>query len=175
MALGAIGGGASALGAGGIASLAANFLLPGLEDPYATARFQVIIERLTFAVFTECTLPTLTMTPQKIDEGGQNNYSHKLPTRYDVGTLKLKYGLCRTSDMLLWYMQTMKGDIVNSIANMIVMMHDPKGFPLVVWTFKDCYPIRWVGPSLKSGESAVAIEEIEFAYTSFGVNGFQAE
>jgi phage tail-like protein len=175
MALGAIGGGAAALGAGGMASIAAGALLAGLEDPYATARFQVIIERLTFAVFTECTLPTLVMDPDKIKEGGQNNYVHKLPTRYDVGTVKLKYGLCRTSDMLLWYMQMMKGDIINSVAHMIVMMQDARGFPLVAWTFKDAYPIRWVGPNLKAGESAAAIEEIEFAFTSFGVNGLQAE
>jgi phage tail-like protein len=175
MALGAIGAGAAAAGTGGFASMAANFLLPGMEDPYHAARFQVIIERLTFAVFTEVTLPTLTMTPDQIKEGGQNNYIHKLPARYDVGTVKLKYGLCRTSDMLLWYMALMKGDVINSVADMIVMMHDQIGLPLAAWTFKDAYPIRWVGPSLRAGESAVAVEEIEFAFTSFGVNGFKAE
>jgi phage tail-like protein len=152
------------------ASIAANQFLAGLEDPYATCKFQVIIDRLTFAVFTECVLPTLSMTPQKIEEGGQNNYAHRLPARVEVGTVKLKYGLCRSSDMLLWYMMLMKGDVLNNTHNMIVMMHDALGLPLAAYLFKDAYPIRWTGPSLKASESAVAIEEIEFAFSSFGVS-----
>lgn len=156
-------------------SIASNFLLPGLEEPYITAKFQVIVDRITLAVFTECTLPTLSMTPDEIKEGGQNAYVHRLPTRVTVGTLKLKYGVCRTSDMLIWYVRMMQGHVLESTTDMIVMMHDQIGLPLVAWTFKGVFPIRWVGPNLRAGESAAAIEEIEFAYSSFGVNGLQAE
>ncbi|MCU0512530.1 MAG: phage tail protein [Anaerolineae bacterium] len=159
----------------GLSSLPGAIPLPGLEDPYATARFDVIIDRITLAVFTECTLPSLSMTPLSIQEGGQNAYVHKLPTRVEVGTVKLRFGVCRSSDLLLWYLQVMMGDKLNATHNMIVMMYDPLGFPVVLWTFKDAYPIRWTGPTLRAGESAVAVEEIEFAFTAFGVNGLSAE
>jgi len=152
-----------------LASIGLSQILPGMEDPYAAMKFQVIIDRITLAVFHECTLPSLTMTPQPVQEGGQNNYTHKLPTRVEVGTLKLKYGLCRSSDMLLWYTQIMKGDIINATHNIIVMMLDQPGLPLAAWLFKDAYPIRWTGPTLNASTSAVAVEEMEFAFSSFGV------
>lgn len=149
--------------------------LLGQEDPYHAGRFKVILDRVTFAVFTECTLPSLSMEPTKVQEGGQNAYVHKLPTRVEVGTLKLRYGLCRSSDILIWYLDVMRGRVDLAMADIVVMMVDGIGLPLAAWTFKDAYPIKWTGPTLKAGESAVAIEEIEFAFSSFGVNGSQAE
>jgi len=32
------------------------------------------------------------------------------------------------------------------------------------WTLNDAFPVKWVGPTFKSGEAAVAIESLEFAH-----------
>lgn len=155
--------------------MASYIPLPGLEDPYATARFDVIIDRITLAIFTECTLPTLTMNPEVIKEGGQNAYLHRLPTRVEVGTVTLKYGVMRSNDLLLWYLQVAMGDVLNAMHSMVILMYDPLGFPVSLWTLRDAYPIKWTGPTLRASESAVAIESIEFAFSSFGLAGVQAE
>ncbi|HVU14433.1 MAG TPA: phage tail protein [Phototrophicaceae bacterium] len=146
--------------------------MPPLGTPselHLTYRFMVAIEGLNVAAFTECTLPSLQVETEEIKEGGLNAYSHKLPVRVNAGTITLRRGITRNDQLLQWYLQVLKGDMKSATRTVTVVTFDLMGTPVSIWTFYGAFPVKWSGPAMKSGESAVAIEEIEFAHHGFEV------
>jgi phage tail-like protein len=133
-------------------------------------RFTVAIDNVNYAAFSEFRLPSLQVETMDIKEGGQNQYVHKMPVRINVGTASLKQGITRDFTLLNWYLQVLKGDMTGAIRQVSVKMYDVGRVPLIVWNFRDAYPVKWSGPSLKSDTSAVAIEEIEFVHHGFEVS-----
>jgi phage tail-like protein len=136
-------------------------------EPHATARFEVWIEGIFLAVFTECTLPSLSVQTEPLTEGGQNTYIHKLYKGVDAGTLKLKSGMSRGGEMLRWYMLVQNGEIELATRQLLVVVYDVASAPMALWYFQDAYPVRWNGPSLNATTSALAVEEIELAHRGF--------
>lgn len=136
-------------------------------EPHATARFEVWIEGIFLAVFTECTLPPLTVNTEDFYEGGQNTYQHKLPKTINAGTLKLKSGMSRSGELLRWYMLVQAGEVHLATRQVLVVVYDVASTPLALWYFQDAYPIRWSGPQLNATTSALAVEEIELAHRGF--------
>ncbi len=132
-------------------------------------RFMVMIEGIYNLVFTEFRLPSLQVDVEKIQEGGQNAYIHQLPVRVNVGTVTLRHGLTRDMSLLNWYLDVMKGDLEKAYRQVTVVLVDSTTIPVVIWNFRNAYPVKWSGPSLKSDSSEIAIEEIEFVYHGFEV------
>jgi phage tail-like protein len=130
-------------------------------------RFNVIVDDIYLFTFTEFTLPSLSMTPDKIKEGGQNTYTHELPTRVELGTIKLKHAITSEMALLGWYMDVMNGKIAKRQVD--VELIAPMGYAAIVWNFRDCYPIKWSGPMLKSDATGITIDEIEMVYHGFDI------
>ena len=139
------------------------------SEDYTTFRFMVAIDGINVAAFSECNLPNLQVETEEIKEGGQNAYTHKLAVRVNAGTVTLRSGIGRNDALLKWYLQVLKGDMKNATRTVTVVIFDSLGKLVTTWTFQRAYPVKWTGPALKSGESAVAIEEIEFAHHGFEV------
>jgi phage tail-like protein len=131
--------------------------------------FQVMIDDVHYGSFTECVLPDLQLETEDIKEGGQNTYIHKLPVRVNVGTVKLRHGITKDAELLTWYRQILRGDVANATRQVSIVLLDSTGDILATWGFRDAYPVKWTAPSLKAGESAIAIEEIEFAHRGFEI------
>jgi phage tail-like protein len=131
--------------------------------------FQVMIDGVHYGSFTECVLPDLQLETEDIKEGGQNTYIHKLPVRVNVGTVKLRHGITKDTELLTWYRQILRGDVENATRQVSIVLLDRTGAILTTWGFRDAYPVKWTAPSLKAGDSAIAIEEIEFAHRGFEV------
>jgi len=132
-------------------------------------RFMVMVEGIFNLVFTEFRLPSLQVDLEKIQEGGQNTYTHQLPIRVNAGTVSLKHGLTRDMSLLNWYMDVLNGDLEKAYRQVTVVLVDSMSIPIVVWNFRNAYPVKWSGPSLKSDTSEVAIEEIELVYHGFEI------
>jgi phage tail-like protein len=133
-------------------------------------RFTVAIDKVNHAVFSEFRLPSLQVETMDIKEGGQNQYVHKLPVRVNVGTAALKQGITRDFTLLNWYLQVLKGDLAGAMRQVTVTMYDVKRDGMIVWSFRNAYPVKWSGPTLKSDTSAVAIEELEFVHHGFDIS-----
>jgi phage tail-like protein len=132
-------------------------------------RFGVFIDDIPVAVFTECRLPSLTVETLPITEGGQNTYIHELPKRVKPGNVTLKSGISSDGALLEWYFQVLTGDLSNAERSVVVMIFDPLGIPISTWSFYRAFPIKYTGPSLNSGDSAVALQELEFVHHGFEV------
>jgi phage tail-like protein len=137
---------------------------------HAGFRFVVKVDNVNTAAFTECVLPRLQVETEDIKEGGLNEYIHRLPVRVNAGTVTLKHGVTKSDELLNWYMDVLKGQIKNATRDVMVVIFDStRKIRIATWTFSKAYPIRWGGPTLRSSDSAVAIEEIELAHQGFTV------
>lgn len=116
------------------------------------------------AIFTEFKLPSLQVEMQDVKEGGQNAFIHRLPVRVNAGTVTLKRGITKDSVLLTWYLQVLEGKIEDATRQVTVVMLDVARKPLMTWNFRNAYPIKWVGPTLKADDRAVAIEELELVH-----------
>lgn len=138
-------------------------------DRFIIYRFAIAVDNINSAVFTEFTLPTLQVETQEIKEGGQNTFVHKRPVRVTVSSATLKHGVAKDFSLLNWYMDVLKGDIKSATRQVTVTMFDSLSVPVMTWSFREAYPVKWSGPSLKSDGNSVGIEELEFVHHGFDI------
>jgi phage tail-like protein len=141
----------------------------GIGYSHSSFRFSVAVDGINYAAFTEFTLPSLTVETQDIKEGGQNTFAHKLPIRVTTGSATLKHGISTDFALLNWYLDVLKGDMTAATRQITVVMYNEGTLPLMTWTFRNAYPVKWSGPQFKTDNNTVAIEEIEFVHHGFDV------
>jgi phage tail-like protein len=139
-------------------------------EVHGSFRFKVEIDGISYAAFTECNLPSLQVDTQEVQEGGLNEYSHKLPVRVKTGSVTLKHGITKDGALLKWYMQVMNGEIADATRTVKVIMFDSRMKPVSTFTFREAYPVKWGGPQLKAGDQSLAIEELELVHHGFEVD-----
>lgn len=128
-------------------------------------RFNVIVEDIdALFTFTEFQLPTLTVEVDTWKEGGNNGYSHKIPKRVDLGTIRLKHGITTELGLLGWYVDIMEGKFAEAKKQVTVELIAPMGYAAIIWNFRDAFPIKWTGPLMKSDATGIMIDELEIAY-----------
>jgi phage tail-like protein len=138
-------------------------------EAHSQHRFTVSVEGLAVAAFIEFRLPSLEIETEEIKEGGQNAFVHRLPVRAKVGSISLKQGVTKDMYLLNWYLQVLRGDVSGATRQVTVSMYETDMDVMFTWNFRNAYPTRWVGPTLKAGDSSIAIEEIEFVHHGFEV------
>lgn len=101
---------------------------------------------------------------QTINEGGQNLYSHKLPTRIGYDNLTLERGFVVGSLLNVEFNATMSL-FKFAPSNVMVTLLDETGIPLAAWMFIKAYPVRWATADLGASDERVLIDTLELAYT----------
>ncbi len=139
----------------------------GRTDPYLGYRFLVEIDSLIVAGFSEVSGLEIRMEPETYQEGGVNEYVHKLPTRLDHSNLVLKRGLTDDASLLEWVRSATTGPPrtgSSSRRTVRVFLQDTTGRESWGWECREALPVRWAGPDLNATDGAVAIETVEFAH-----------
>lgn len=136
-------------------------------EVHTAMHFAVEIDGINQAAFTECTLPSLEVEVEELREGGQNDYAHHLPVGVKAGPVRLKHGITKDGELLKWYLQVVGGDFENAMRTVTIIMYAQDLTQVASWTFYRAYPVKWTGPTLKAGETAIAIEEIELVHHGF--------
>jgi phage tail-like protein len=142
-------------------------------DAHAACRFYVEIGksdggREIQAVFTELGGLQVEMQVTDYEEGGTNNFIHRLPGRLKVGNITLKRGLTRSNDFLRWCMRAALEKPMDR-RNVSVVLFDVKGKPVVRWNFMRAFPVKWVGPQFTADSTTMAIESVELAHEGLTV------
>ena len=95
-------------------------------------------------------------------EGGVNGYIHKIvgPLKYE--NVRLSRPVDSDSEMIgLW----LAANLIKIIPQtMSISALDSKGDEVTQWNLVNVVPVKWSGPSLAAGTSAVAIEKLEIAH-----------
>jgi len=134
------------------------------RDVYAAYRFWVEINGMTEAAFSECSGLQVETEIFEWEEGGLNSYKHRLPGRIKFTNLVLKRGIA-TPDLWQWYYETTQGTIKRR--NISLILYGYAGKPEVRWNVSGVIPVKWSGPTFKTGSTEAAVESIELAHHGF--------
>lgn len=144
-----------------------------ISRPFAGYHYYVEMKGITEAIFTECTGLQIETEVYEYKEGGVNTHIHRLPGRSKFGNITLKKGIARKttatdgpwdSALWEWHWNIINGNIVRYTFSIILVDPNYPGQEAARWNVVNAFPVKWVGPTLKSGDSAVAIETIELAH-----------
>ena len=137
-------------------------------DPFATFKFHIEIGDIKEAAFSECSGLEIATDVFEYQEGGLNEYSHKLPGRTKLSNVTLKRGFATSNELYNWYLEMeqdlLTGKSITRKQVTITLYSTAKQEELMSWTLNGAFPVKWVGPAFKAGEAAVAIETLEFAH-----------
>lgn len=96
-------------------------------------------------------------------EGGENDHVHQLPVRHSWGRISLKRGITNDIRLWLWYQAGLYQSLGARRDGVVTLLTDD-GKPVMAWLFRGGLAVKWDGPSLNAGQSALAIEALEIAH-----------
>ncbi len=131
----------------------------------AAAAFTVEVLGLTLGTFGAITGLEATVDVLEYREGGVNDVVHRLPGQVKYPNVVLSNGLT-TKAVEEWFAGTRLGAARHT---MTITFLDSEGGPVRAWSFGEAYPVRWRGPALSAGSTAVAGEELEVAHAGMTV------
>ena len=131
-------------------------------DPYLSFRFKVEIDDLIIAGFSEVQGLQRETETEDYQEGGVNDYVHKLPKTTKQSNITLKRGLTDSDTLWKWHQDVVDGKFKRKSGRII--LQDSEGNEKWHWTFKGAYPVKWIGPDFKTDSGAVAIESLEITH-----------
>ncbi|UCC61910.1 MAG: phage tail protein [Anaerolineae bacterium] len=132
-------------------------------DPYMAFNFVVEIEGLLVGGFSEVSGLESEITVEDYQEGGLNEFAHKLPGPVTYPNLVLTHGLTDVDTLWNWYHNVTRGIIRRK--NGTIMLLDRQRIPVMWWDFHKAYPVKWVGPKFNaSSATEAAVEQIELVH-----------
>ena len=136
------------------------------EDPLVGFHFAVDISGQVTGYFTECSglgSENDIVESKFINDGGVEVVV-KQPGRLKWQDIVLKRGI--TSDMQIWDWRKMveDGDVEGARTNGSIVMFDQALTEVARWNFENAWPLKVTGPSVKSDDNGVGIEELTIAH-----------
>jgi phage tail-like protein len=130
-------------------------------DPYGAYNFLVEIDGIIVAGFTDVSGLSINTEVETIQEGGVNDYEHKLPKGSKYTDITLKRGL---TDFFLyeWYREIVSGKINRKSGAILLLDHER--MPVMGWRFFEAYPVRWDGPTFNAATNTVASETLVLTF-----------
>lgn len=110
---------------------------------------------------------SVTITPEEVREGGENQFVYKLPSPPKYSNLVLRRGMLIGSTVTDW-VTTSLSSFTFTPTTIIVMLLDLSGEVLYSWKFYDAYPVKLEVSGLKAnGPGEIVVETLELAYKYF--------
>ncbi len=124
--------------------------------------FTLAIPGLTIGAFVECTGLGLEIEVLEYNEGGNNEFVHKLPGRVKYPNIVLKRGITHEDALLKWVSATRTQAERKEVT---ITLNAADGSSVRAWSFDGAYPVKWTGPGLNPGSGEVATESLEIVHT----------
>jgi phage tail-like protein len=141
-----------------------------MGDPVSGFRFGIEIKGIICGWFTECGGLTVERQVTPHSEGGVNDFVHQLPGRIKYTNVTLKRGVA--DDVLWdWFQEGLYDGKVKRLPVSIIL-YDGQRTKAKRWNLRDAYPVKWVGPDLKTESTQVAIENLEIVHHGLEMTGW---
>jgi phage tail-like protein len=135
------------------------------KDPYLGLHFFVEIDGIDHSGFAECSGLEAKTDVFEYEEGGLNDYKHKLPGRTSFTNVTLKRGMTDSDELWNWYAKVIQGTIERK--EISIVQYNSQQKEVRRWDLSCAYPVKWSGPAFNAGSNAVSIETLEIAYHGF--------
>ena len=145
----------------------------GFDNQRITAStFLFEVDGVEIGRFMEVSGLEVTVAVEEVEEGGENNYVHKLPGRMTWPNITLKRGITQNDALLTWLNKS-SGEQFSANGNKLtrstaaITLIGPAGQRLRAWEFDGAFPIKWKGPDFAAASSDMAMEELEITHHGF--------
>jgi phage tail-like protein len=137
----------------------------GRTDPLVSYHFHVEIDGITQAQFKECSGlgSSSDVVEYKESVKGATVY-RKQPGALKWNDITLKRGISDVMELWAWRKQIEQGKIAEARKNGSIVLYDQADKEIARWNFKDGWPSKLSGPSVKADTSDVAIEELTITH-----------
>lgn len=132
------------------------------HDPYMSYNFAVEIGGVVVGGFSEVSGLSSEIELESYEEGGLNGYVHKFPKHTTYPNLVLSRGLVTIDLFYIWYQTTSQG-LIQQLNGTILLLNSQQ-LPVMWWTIKKAYPVKWEGPELNASSDEIAVEKIELVH-----------
>ncbi len=130
------------------------------QDIYRAYNFKLMIGSVELGAFTEVSGLEVTIEAIGFREGGASwSGIRKLPGRVDVGSVTLKYGLTRNTQLWEWVMKLAEGKVDQRNVSIVLMGNDGTTV-LTRWNLINAWITAWRGAQLDAMGQQAAIEEV---------------
>lgn len=116
--------------------------------------------------FQEVSGLSVTVETEDYIEGGENRFTHSLPTKSSFADLELKRGMLKNSGIIKWIKDALL-KFEYQPADLLVTLLNEKHEPLTVWKIIHAFPIEWTISPFNAMESSLVIESIKLKYQYF--------
>ena len=133
------------------------------RDPYASYNFQLEIDGITRAGFSECSGLNAETTPIEYREGNEGLTTRRLPGLIKYGNVTLKHGITQDLETYNWFKSVSDG-AVDRKQTMSVILLDEQRSEVVRWNLLQAWPCKYVAPDMKADGNEIAIESVEICH-----------
>jgi phage tail-like protein len=136
-----------------------------MANPAQQNRFKVMIDNLPIGMFTKCDGLKATYAVKTYEEGGQNNFVHKLPGRLSYENITLVRSVSEESLALAGWFASFQAAVKRSTGRITVM--DATGAEVVTWNLMGVVPVSWSAAGVDASGNGVLLETLVIAHEGF--------
>jgi len=132
------------------------------REKFPCLRFLLEIQGLIVGGFSEVSGLSAETEVEIIEEGGVNDYVHRLPKKTKYPNLVLKRGITDSNALWKWHKDVANAKISRKSGYIILV--DSEGNEKWRWSFVEAYPVKWSGPELKADSNTITVESLELVH-----------
>ena len=144
--------------------------IPGLSYPIANFHFAVLFHLFppvpNDVSFQEVSGLSVNVEAEDYNEGGENRFVHKLPSRTSYNSLQLKRGIFIGSPLIWWVRKAVEQFVFKPVDVNIALLNDMH-IPIAAWHVVNAYPQSWTTEGFNAQGNEVAVETLELHYDYF--------
>jgi phage tail-like protein len=133
------------------------------NDPLAVFNFQLEIDGITRAGFSECTGLNAEANVIEYREGNESLTTRKLHGLIKYGNVTLKWGVTQDPELFNWFKTVVDGDIDRKQTMSVVLLDEQRN-EAVRWNIINAWPSKYVIPDMKSDGNEIAFESVELCH-----------
>lgn len=104
---------------------------------------------------------------EEVVEGGENRFSHRLPTRAKYSNLILKRGLLNDSRLIAWCTDGIENFVFEPTTVNVTLLNENHEPVAESFSFVRAWPVKWAVSDFKAQENSIVVETLELAYNYF--------
>lgn len=141
------------------------------DYPIVGFHFRVTFENIASSpedvAFQEVSGLNVDVEMESLVEGGENRFTHQLPTRTKFSDLTLKRGVPPVQSGLYLWMKSSLDLFTFLPANLTVALLNEEHNPISLWHVVNAVPKRWDYSNLNAEQSSLFIETMVLSYQYF--------
>lgn len=136
------------------------------EDPLLGFNFLLELEGQIAGYFTECSGvgSENEVVEHKVVDNQGHEVVRKIPGRLKWQDVTLKRGMTSNLQIWDWREDVVLGKMDDARTNITITMLNREYNPVAIWHFTNAWPSKVSGPSFKSDDNNIGVEEVTIAH-----------